>query len=468
MEPPPSGCGVRTFPILIVPPIKLLLWITASVSFVTIQTYAHARIVAEYAAMLFDREVSSVLSVIDRTLSLYSELREVTQELEATRRNVEKLRTRLEVLKQTVDSEASILAKQAVIASMAKQELDSVRQDLLELDSILRDCFRGPREGLGARSQVQRQERLMSLQDCWKTYEANFSILIRILHTTTSDQYTGNPTVMIEHLNIILDVQVKPGEKPQAASKPPERGPETKYEEVLRALQSRLPDTMGTESEETRLRHALERFERGLIKAGIPKEQAQAARRSAETVIEEDSGRSTALTGPSAQYQILCVDKSQGSRSTTNITGLFSQTVNENGHLLFKSVQSAGFDIKTSLQTAVGTLTSDALRNFVAPNDLTGWPNEKSRIIDRMLNVKNQAFDGLDLNCYDIILCFDRSGIDRVRERQRAGTKTGRASAQVLLLAGCTGLPFQASKVHVIIAAIKSAIMDFVSKHLEY
>ena len=142
--------------------------------------------------------------------------------------------------------------------------------------------------------------------------------------------------------------------------------------------------------------------------------------------------------------------------------------MNQTGQLLFKSVQSAGFDIKTSLQTAVGTLTSDALRNFVAPNDLTGWPNEKSRIIDRMLNVKNQAFDALDLKYYDIILCFDRSGIDRVRERQRARNNTGEATAQVLLLAGCTDLPFQASKVHVIVSAIKSAIKDFVSKHLEY
>lgn len=204
---------------------------------------------------------------------------------------------------------------------MAKQDLDSVQQDLLELDCILRECVRDPCKGLATRSQVQSQERLMSLQDSWKTHEANFTIWLRIVHTTTSDQYTGKPIVMIENLNIILDTQAKVDARPKAASKPLGQGPETKYEEVLRALESRLPNTTVLDGEETRPRHVLENLERGLIKAGLPRDQAQAARRSAEKVIE-DPGGSTTCTGGSAQYRILCVDKSQGSRSTMTITEL--------------------------------------------------------------------------------------------------------------------------------------------------
>ena len=112
-------------------------------------------------------------------------------------------------------------------------------------------------------------------------------------------------------------------------------------------------------------------------------------------------------------------------------------------------------------------MTVNALRNHVAPHYLNHWSNEVSRIIDRMLIVRNQPFDSLDPNYFDFILCFDSSGIDRVRGRQLARSGTGRTSAPVILLPGCSNLPFLGSKVPVIVSAVESATKSFASKYLE-
>ena len=136
--------------------------------------------------------------------------------------------------------------------------------------------------------------------------------------------------------------------------------------------------------------------------------------------------------------------------------------VNKTGRYLFKNVDSAGFDIKTPFQNAVGPLTCKALRDFVAPYRDNDWPSERSRIIDRMLNTTNQTFNSLDLKTYDVILCFDRSSVDRVHNRQceEAG------SAKVVILPGCSGLLFGPSNVHKIVSVIESAITGFISDEL--
>lgn len=213
---------------------------------------------------------------------------------------------------------------------MAKQELESAKKDLRELNSILREYSRAPYQEVAARGQGQSQKRLRNLQDSWMKYAADFMVWTSIADTTSDEQRTDNPTVMIEQLNVILDMQARASARPEAASKPPRRSPDAKYEEVLRALQKGLPHTTGSKSEETGPFQVLEHFERGLIKAGLPKEQAQAARRSAERAIEEDTGGSGSrtLTGRSVQYRILCVDESQGSRSTVNMI-LFLQQADD-------------------------------------------------------------------------------------------------------------------------------------------
>ena len=196
---------------------------------------------------------------------------------------------------------------------MAKRELEFVTRDLLELKSILRSYFQAPLLGPSARTSAQNQAQLTTLQDNWITYGANVKIWIHIVQATSNHQYSGNTMTVVEHLNMFLDIPAKETTRSDTATRSLERRSE--YQKALITLQKGLPEPTRSKDKETGPLQILERFERRLISVGLPKEQAQVARKSAEESMMVEPGRSRPLAVRSAQCRVLCVDKSQGSKS---------------------------------------------------------------------------------------------------------------------------------------------------------
>lgn len=64
------------------------------------------------AIMPIDVSISAAIAIIIGTLTLYSQLKEAPQELRSARRNVDRMRTALVLLNDTLNDKKSFLSRQ--------------------------------------------------------------------------------------------------------------------------------------------------------------------------------------------------------------------------------------------------------------------------------------------------------------------------------------------------------------------
>ena len=133
--------------------------------------------------------------------------------------------------------------------------------------------------------------------------------------------------------------------------------------------------------------------------------------------------------------------------------------------MAFQSVLSAGINIKTLWKRCWPNDFKSAQR-FVATYDFVEWPKEKSHIVDRMLDVSNQTFRLVSFGAFDNIFFLTAEIlVGCAKHNQRRLARAG--SPEIMLLPGCSGVPYISSEVQSIVSAIESTIKGFILRELE-